>query len=90
MGLVGNLYKEALPLLLQEHQNLYWFGRRRTIFIAAVFSFLAPIGMAIAQIWQQLTVTRILLGIEMGLKEVTDPVYSAGIAPTMIRRGLVM
>ena len=34
--------------------------------------------------------TRILLGIGMGLKEVTVPVYSAEVAPTMIRGGLVM
>jgi sugar porter (SP) family MFS transporter len=68
----------------------HWFGRRKVIFIAAVFSLLAPIGMAVTQNWQQLIVTRILLGIGMGLKEVTVPVFTAEIAPTMIRGGLVM
>ncbi|KAJ5628667.1 hypothetical protein N7490_010895 [Penicillium lividum] len=38
----------------------------------------------------QLVVCRILLGIGMGLKEVTVPVYSAENAPTNIRGGLVM
>lgn len=68
----------------------HWLGRRPTIFIAAVFSLLAPIGMAVSQNWQQLIVSRILLGIGMGLKEVTVPVYTAEVAPTKIRGGLVM
>ena len=46
--------------------------------------------MACVQTWQQLIVTRILLGIGMGLKEVTVPVYTAEISPTKIRGGLVM
>ncbi|OCT54092.1 sugar transporter [Cladophialophora carrionii] len=54
-----------------------WFGRRGTIFIGAIFSVLAPIGSACTQHWGQLVATRILLGIGMGLKEVTVPVFSA-------------
>jgi sugar porter (SP) family MFS transporter len=65
-------------------------GRRKTIFIAAVFSLLAPIGSAATQHWGQLVACRILLGIGMGLKEVTVPVFSAEIAPANIRGGLVM
>ncbi|KAK3678994.1 hypothetical protein LTR78_001447 [Recurvomyces mirabilis] len=65
-------------------------GRRGTIFLGAIFSLLAPIGSGLTQHWGQLVATRILLGIGMGLKEVTVPVYSAEIAPTMIRGGLVM
>jgi MFS family permease len=38
-------------------------GRRTTIFIAAIFSVLAPIGQACSQTWEQLLVCRILLGI---------------------------
>ncbi|KAF2396888.1 MFS transporter [Trichodelitschia bisporula] len=66
------------------------FGRRVTIFIAAIFSLLAPIGSGFVQHWGQLVATRVLLGIGMGLKEVTVPVYSAEIAPSTIRGGLVM
>lgn len=65
-------------------------GRRGTIFIGAVFSLVAPIGQALAQTWPQILVCRILLGIGMGLKEVTVPVYSAENAPTVIRGALVM
>lgn len=68
----------------------HWFGRRNVIFGAAIFSVLAPIGSALVQKWEQLIATRILLGIGMGLKEVTVPVFSAEVAPTSIRGGLVM
>jgi MFS family permease len=67
-----------------------YLGRRGTIFVAAIFSLLAPIGSACTQHWGQLVACRVLLGIGMGLKEVTVPVYSAENAPTMIRGGLVM
>jgi Sugar (and other) transporter len=65
-------------------------GRRWTIFIGAIFSFLAPIGSAGTQHWGELVACRILLGIGMGLKEVTVPVFSAEVAPANIRGGLVM
>ncbi|KAJ9608085.1 hypothetical protein H2200_007073 [Cladophialophora chaetospira] len=68
----------------------HWLGRRHVIFIAAIFSLLSPIGMGLTQSWEQLLVVRLLLGIGMGLKEVTVPVFSAEVAPTMIRGGLVM
>jgi MFS family permease len=46
--------------------------------------------MAVTQHWGELVATRILLGIGMGLKEVTVPVFSAENSPTNIRGGLVM
>lgn len=68
----------------------HYLGRKGTIFIAAVFSLIAPIGAALTQRWEELVACRVLLGIGMGLKEVTVPVYSAENAPTSIRGGLVM
>lgn len=65
-------------------------GRRWTIFIGAIFSFCAPIGSAGTQHWGQLVACRLLLGVGMGLKEVTVPVFSAEVAPPNIRGGLVM
>ncbi|KAF9871797.1 sugar transporter [Colletotrichum karsti] len=65
-------------------------GRRGVIFVAAIFSLLAPFGMAVSQTWGQLAACRMLLGIGMGLKEVTVPVFSAENSPTLIRGGLVM
>ena len=68
----------------------HFIGRRGTIFLAAIFSLLAPLGSGLSQTWGQLTACRFLLGIGMGLKEITVPVYSAEAAPTNIRGGLVM
>ncbi|KHN97382.1 sugar transporter [Metarhizium album ARSEF 1941] len=65
-------------------------GRRGVIFIAAIFSLLAPFGMGLSQTWGQLAACRMLLGIGMGLKEVTVPVFSAENSPAIIRGGLVM
>lgn len=68
----------------------HYIGRRGAIFIGALFSLLAPVGQAVSQTWPQLLVCRILLGIGMGLKEVTVPVFSAENAPSNIRGALVM
>ncbi|RMY88901.1 hypothetical protein D0862_10327 [Hortaea werneckii] len=68
----------------------HYLGRRGTIFVGGIFSLLAPIGSACTQHWGELVACRILLGIGMGLKEVTVPVFSAENAPTMVRGGLVM
>ncbi|GAB1731288.1 hypothetical protein NU195Hw_g4257t1 [Hortaea werneckii] len=68
----------------------HYVGRRGAIFIGGLFSLLAPLGQAVSQTWQQLLVCRILLGIGMGLKEVTVPVFSAENAPSNIRGALVM
>src|SRR5436190_22126462 len=47
-----------------------FLGRRGTIFVAAIFSLLAPIGSGFTQHWGQLVACRVMLGIVMGLKEV--------------------
>ncbi|EED19194.1 galactose-proton symport, putative [Talaromyces stipitatus ATCC 10500] len=65
-------------------------ARRGTIFVSAIFCVLAPIGGAVAQTWPQLFVTRILLGIGMGLKASTIPIFCAENTPASIRGGLVM
>lgn len=68
----------------------HYFGRRVTIWIGAIFSLIAPFGMAVSQTWGQLLACRMLLGIGMGLKEVTVPVYSSENAPAVIRGALTM
>jgi sugar porter (SP) family MFS transporter len=67
-----------------------WFGRRGTIFTSAVFCFLPVIGSACSQNWEQLFICRLLLGIGMGCKGSTVPIFAAENAPTAIRGGLVM
>ncbi|KAJ5918825.1 hypothetical protein N7454_009969 [Penicillium verhagenii] len=65
-------------------------GRRGTIFISAIFCVLTPIGSALSQNWHQLFVTRLLLGLGMGLKASTVPIFCAENCPAVIRGGLVM
>lgn len=65
-------------------------GRRGAIFLSAIFCLLTPIGSAVCQTWPQLLVTRLLLGIGMGLKASTVPMFCAETIPASIRGGLVM
>ncbi|KAI9675417.1 MAG: hypothetical protein M1817_001321 [Caeruleum heppii] len=67
-----------------------YLGRRGTIFFSAIFCFLPVIGSALAQNWEQLLVCRLLLGIGMGSKASTVPIYAAENCPAPIRGGLVM
>ncbi|KZT29044.1 hypothetical protein NEOLEDRAFT_1057552 [Neolentinus lepideus HHB14362 ss-1] len=66
------------------------FGRRGTIFIAAVFSFVACIWQGVTNSWEHLFVARLVLGIGIGPKSTTVPVYAAECAPASVRGGLVM
>ncbi|ORY23921.1 and other transporter-domain-containing protein [Naematelia encephala] len=65
-------------------------GRRGTIFVAAVFCLLSPIGSAFTQNWKQLFITRLLLGVGMGLKGSTVPIFNSENVPASVRGGLVM
>ncbi|KAI9775686.1 MAG: hypothetical protein M1839_000953 [Geoglossum umbratile] len=67
-----------------------YFGRRGTIFVSAVFCLFSVIGSGVSQSWQQLLVTRLLLGIGMGCKASTVPIFAAENVPATIRGGLVM
>ncbi|KAF9467282.1 hypothetical protein BDZ94DRAFT_1248985 [Collybia nuda] len=67
-----------------------FLGRRGTIFVAGIFCTLTVIGSGCAQTWPQLLVCRLLLGIGMGCKATTVPVYAAENTPANIRGGLVM
>ncbi|KAK2871782.1 hypothetical protein FQN49_002837 [Arthroderma sp. PD_2] len=74
---------------LSDPLNQY-FGRRGTIFVSAVFCVLTPIGAAFAQTWEQLLATRLLLGVGMGTKASTVPIFCAENTPAIVRGGLVM
>ncbi|GAB7362388.1 hypothetical protein MBLNU230_g2712t1 [Neophaeotheca triangularis] len=68
----------------------YYLGRRGTIFVSAIFCLLTPIGGALSQTWEQLFITRLLMGIGMGLKGSTVPIFAAENSPARIRGALVM
>lgn len=65
-------------------------GRKGTIFVTCLVSALSCLGQAFAQNWKQLLATRILLGIGIGPKSATIPVYAAECVPAPIRGALVM
>lgn len=68
----------------------YYFGRRGEIFITGIILTVTPIGSACAQSWQGLFAARFVLGIGIGAKNATVPIFSAELAPARIRGALVM
>jgi sugar porter (SP) family MFS transporter len=67
-----------------------YFGRRGTIFISCIISFITGIWMAACESWQNLLVARFMLGFAVGAKSSTTPVYAAESAPKTIRGALTM
>ncbi|KAK1987866.1 hypothetical protein LZ30DRAFT_579312 [Colletotrichum cereale] len=67
-----------------------FFGRRGAIFFAANFCLWPVLGSAFAQSWPQLLACRLLLGIGMGAKASTVPIFAAENSPAPIRGALVM
>jgi MFS family permease len=65
-------------------------GRRGTIMFACVFSALSPLSQAFSQSWEVLFAFRFLMGLGIGPKSATIPIYSAECAPENVRGGLVM
>ncbi|KAG7090877.1 hypothetical protein E1B28_009958 [Marasmius oreades] len=67
-----------------------FFGRRGTIFITALVSFITCIWQGLTNTWWHLFIARFVLGIGIGPKSATVPVYAAECAPPTIRGALVM
>lgn len=67
-----------------------YLGRRGTIFTSAIILIATPIGGALCRTWEELLITRLLMGVGMGLKGATTPVFAAENAPAAIRGALVM
>ncbi|KAF4508088.1 hypothetical protein G6O67_004515 [Ophiocordyceps sinensis] len=67
-----------------------WFGRRGAIFFSAHFCIWPVIGSALCRTWQQQLACRLLMGIGMGAKASTVPIYAAENSPASIRGALVM
>ncbi|KAL8718583.1 MAG: hypothetical protein Q9225_004299 [Loekoesia sp. 1 TL-2023] len=66
------------------------FGRRNTIALTCLISFAFALGQALAENWKTLFALRILLGLGIGPKSATIPIYSAECVPKQIRGALVM
>ncbi|KAJ5825314.1 MFS transporter [Penicillium riverlandense] len=68
----------------------HYFGRRGEIFITACCLTATPIGSGFTKSWQQLFAARFIMGIGIGAKNATVPIYSSEMAPARIRGALVM
>ena len=66
------------------------FARRGTIFISCAIAAIASIWEAVANSWVNLFIARFVLGLGIGAKSSTVPVYGAECAPAPIRGALVM
>ncbi|KAL1848474.1 hypothetical protein Plec18170_008072 [Paecilomyces lecythidis] len=91
-GLVVGAPYLACALLgcwLTEPLNRY-FARRGTIFISCVIAAVASIWEGVANSWVNLFIARFVLGLGIGSKSSTVPVYAAECSPPPIRGALVM
>ncbi|KAG1869417.1 hypothetical protein DFJ58DRAFT_766031 [Suillus subalutaceus] len=68
----------------------HYFGRRKTIFITCMISFLTCIWSGFTNTWWHLFISRFFLGFGIGPKSATVPVYTAECSPAPIRGALVM
>lgn len=68
----------------------HYFGRRGVIWISAHFCIWPLIGSAFSHNWEQQLINRLLMGVGMGIKASTVPIYAAENSPAAIRGALVM
>ncbi|KAF4445840.1 hypothetical protein F53441_10485 [Fusarium austroafricanum] len=68
----------------------HYFGRRGEIFITACCLTATPIASGFTHSWQTLFAVRFVMGIGIGAKNATVPIYSAEMAPARVRGALVM
>ncbi|KAI9734298.1 MAG: hypothetical protein M1834_002402 [Cirrosporium novae-zelandiae] len=66
------------------------FARRGTIFISCLIAAVASIWEGVANSWVNLFLARFFLGLGIGSKSTTVPVYAAECSPAPIRGALVM
>ncbi|CAJ2510349.1 Uu.00g050520.m01.CDS01 [Anthostomella pinea] len=67
-----------------------YLGRRGTIFLSANFCLWPVIGSAFCNTWWEQLICRLLMGVGMGIKASTVPIYAAENAPASVRGALVM
>ncbi|CAK7244377.1 MAG: hypothetical protein STHCBS139747_005915 [Sporothrix thermara] len=66
------------------------FGRKGTVFIACVISALACFWQAFTNTWYHMFIARFCLGLGIGPKSATTPIFAAECAPPKLRGALVM
>ena len=68
----------------------HYLGRRGEIFVTGLCLTATPIGSGFARSWQELFAARFIMGIGIGAKNATVPIYSSEMAPARVRGALVM
>ncbi|KAJ3507568.1 hypothetical protein NM208_g15942 [Fusarium decemcellulare] len=66
------------------------FGRRGTVFISCMISFLACFWQAFTNTWWHMFIARFFLGFGIGPKSATTPMFAAECSPKLVRGALVM
>ncbi|CAI4214496.1 unnamed protein product [Parascedosporium putredinis] len=97
-GIGGDSYRDTWLLGLTNAAPYLWltgpmnsyFGRRGTIFIACAISAFACIWQAFTHSWWSMFVARFVLGLGIGPKSATAPIFAAECAPKEIRGALTM
>ena len=72
------------------HPLNHYLGRKKTIFITCMISFLTCIWSGLTNTWWHLFIARFFLGFGIGPKSATVAVYPAECSPAPIRGALVM
>ncbi|KAG1762317.1 hypothetical protein EV702DRAFT_984048, partial [Suillus placidus] len=72
------------------HPLNHYLGRKKTIFITCMISFLTCIWLGSTNTWWHLFIARFFLGFGIGPKSTTIPVYTAECSPAPICGALVM
>ncbi|KAI5290953.1 hypothetical protein KEM52_000299, partial [Ascosphaera acerosa] len=67
-----------------------FLGRRGTIFLTCFIAAVASVWEGVANSWVNLLIARLVLGLGIGPKSSTVPIYTAECAPAPIRGALVM
>ncbi|KAJ3580451.1 hypothetical protein NPX13_g109 [Xylaria arbuscula] len=83
-------FSSSIACLLTSQVNNVLRGRKRVIFVTCLISSVACIGQASVSTWQALLATRLVLGVGIGLKSVTIPIYISECAPAQLRGAFVM
>lgn len=65
------------------------FGRRGTIFLTNLFVTFPVLAQGFTQDWVGMLICRLFMGLGMGIKISTIPIYSAEVSPASIRGGIV-
>ncbi|THW36563.1 hypothetical protein D6D21_06568 [Aureobasidium pullulans] len=66
-----------------------FFGRRGNIFVTGLFVVFPVLAQGFTQDWVGLMICRLFMGLGMGIKISTIPIYSAEVSPANIRGGIV-